>query len=57
MPLGRAETRAFPPLVGIRPRFRGVAKKIFLNDFAAIGGVTVKKTMVQDTLTPNTAAG
>ena len=32
-------------------------KKIFFKDFACTGEVTVKKTMVQDTLTPNTAAG
>lgn len=32
-------------------------KKIFLNDFACTGGMTVKKSMVQDTLTPSTAAG
>ena len=32
-------------------------KKFFLNDFACTGGVTVKKTRVQDTLTPNTRVG
>ncbi len=57
MPSRRAEKRKFPPQAWSPPRFRGIAKKFFLNDFACIGGVTVKKTRVQDTLTPSIRGG